>query len=1547
MESKKINQLATNLAPVNTDLTVIGNPLTGELKKITLLQIASLFGAGLTSVGMVVPSGFSVSPATLTSSGTFTITGAGTSAEYIDGTGALQTFPTLLSSDKLIHLVRNNSGATISKGTIIYINGALGNKPTIAKALATGDATSAQTYGVAQTDISNNADGNIVVIGDVENLDTSAVTEGTQLYLSGTTAGAYTATKPYAPTHLVYVAIVLRSHPTLGIIGVKIQNGYEMDELHNVSAQSPANNDGLFYNTTTSLWEKNTIAGVLGYTPVTSARTISTTSPLSGGGDLTANRTLSIAQSTGSTSGYLSSTDWNTFNNKQGTITLTTTGSSGASTLITNTLNVPTYTLAGLGGQPLATNLTSLAALTFASTSFVKMTAAGTFALDTTIYTSNTGTVTSVAMSVPTGLTIGGSPITTNGTLALTFTAGYSIPTTTSQTNWDTAYTNRITSLTTTGSSGSATLVTNTLNIPTYTLAGLGGQASSTNLTSLAGLTYVSASFVKMTAAGTFSLDTATYLTANQSITLSGDISGTGTTAITTAIGTNKVTNAMLAQIATGTFHGRLTAGTGNVETLTGTQATTLLDTFTTLLKGLVPASGGGTTNFLRADGTWSAPSGIGTVTTVSVVSANGFAGTVATATSTPAITLTTSITGILKGNGTAISSAVSGTDYQAPSTNLTSLSGLTYVSASFVKMTATGTFSLDTATYLTANQSITLSGDVSGTGSTAITTAIGTNKVTNAMLAQIATASFHGRLTAGTGNVETLTGTQATTLLDVFSSTLKGLAPASGGGTTNFLRADGTWSVPSITSTNIYNTDGTLTGTRAVTMGANNISFTSTARTSATAFQISATQTTANATDTLDSAIGVDFTFNASTGTELVTRAMNFRTYSTGVATLTNMRAWNIGSNTSAGSTTTNLDQVYIEKGVTALGTVTNNRAIYIASMQGTNQAGLVINDLGTTGNTTAILIGASSGALQTGDYGIYQVDTKANVFFGSIGVGIVPTIPLDIVRGTAGTMARNFYESASVSYNADTKFGIYTASATATDGASLYLGQTNLLNSASQYGGFELQYRYNSSTTENLRINYVSRLATGAVSTSVQDLFTLSKTGVATFLSSVTATSFIKTSGTSSQILVADGSVITAGTNITISGGVISATGGSGSVSQLSGFVDQTLYSLLVAPSSGPQIRIRYDSATTNRYLDLGFLDNTLTIYTSMMQFSNGNAITANVPFTQSINQNQSTQLNISNTTAGTLSNALLKVTSDATAGYTLLGKLSSTYTSSAILNASDSAFLNYTLGNLVLLNTYASGKIVFGVGSGSTPLMTLTSDGHLLINTTTNSTYFLDSAGATRVQTILTLGTNATSTVGDLQIDSAGKLNYTHNTSEKAVVCSVQYVQSQTSTPYGAAFTTARPLFSGLTGATNGAITLKANTRYHFEMLIYLTGLSATSSTFGVGFTGTVGVSNMFWQTQASKSSSPTTAGADSNTANYSTTSPLNSVNTIICTAATGTTAYARVIGWIRTGTSGTFIPNINLSASATPTLIQGSYFKIFAVSDNTTETLGAWS
>lgn len=153
--------------------------------------------------------------------------------------------------------VRNTTGATLTKGTAVYISGATGQLSTVSKAIATGDATSAQTLGLVTANIANNTNGNVTLIGTITNIDTSAYTDGQQLYLSPTTAGTLTATKPYAPQHLVYMATVEHAHPSQGKLFVKVQNGYEMDELHNVAAQSPANNDGLFYNTSTSLWEKS------------------------------------------------------------------------------------------------------------------------------------------------------------------------------------------------------------------------------------------------------------------------------------------------------------------------------------------------------------------------------------------------------------------------------------------------------------------------------------------------------------------------------------------------------------------------------------------------------------------------------------------------------------------------------------------------------------------------------------------------------------------------------------------------------------------------------------------------------------------------------------------------------------------------------------------------------------------------------------------------------------------------------------------------------------------------------------------------------------------------------------------------------------------------------------------------------------------------------------------------------------------------------------------------------------------------------------------
>jgi hypothetical protein len=184
----------------------------------------------------------------------------GTTAQYLDGVGTPTDFPTAGQSGTLVRQIRNETGATLTKGTAVYISGASGNKAVVSKAIATGDTTSAQTFGIIQADIPNNQNGFVVVRGDLAGLDTTAFTEGAQLYLSSTTAGALTMVKQYAPNHLVYIGIVTRVHANQGSIEVAIQNGYELDELHDVSAQTPTNRDGLFWNSSTNLWESRAIA---------------------------------------------------------------------------------------------------------------------------------------------------------------------------------------------------------------------------------------------------------------------------------------------------------------------------------------------------------------------------------------------------------------------------------------------------------------------------------------------------------------------------------------------------------------------------------------------------------------------------------------------------------------------------------------------------------------------------------------------------------------------------------------------------------------------------------------------------------------------------------------------------------------------------------------------------------------------------------------------------------------------------------------------------------------------------------------------------------------------------------------------------------------------------------------------------------------------------------------------------------------------------------------------------------------------------------------
>lgn len=164
---------------------------------------------------------------------------------------------------------RNSTGATLRRGTIIYISGSTGNRPNFVKAKADSEATSAGTFGVIADDLANNTDGYALALGYLDNLDTRSnatypfttdtLADGDTIYLSPSTAGYITNVKPSAPNHLVYLGKVTRTHPSLGTIVYRVQNGYELEELHNVAISSVADKQLLSYESATSLWKNKSV----------------------------------------------------------------------------------------------------------------------------------------------------------------------------------------------------------------------------------------------------------------------------------------------------------------------------------------------------------------------------------------------------------------------------------------------------------------------------------------------------------------------------------------------------------------------------------------------------------------------------------------------------------------------------------------------------------------------------------------------------------------------------------------------------------------------------------------------------------------------------------------------------------------------------------------------------------------------------------------------------------------------------------------------------------------------------------------------------------------------------------------------------------------------------------------------------------------------------------------------------------------------------------------------------------------------------------------
>jgi hypothetical protein len=197
---------------------------------------------------------------------------------------------------RVVNKVTPNTTLTKAAYQAVRVSGAQGGRLAVALAQANNDNNSADTIGLVTETIATNQEGFIITVGQIENINTTGSlqgetwTDGDVLYLSPTVAGKLTNIKPTGATgHIVVIGYVEYAHANNGKIYVKVMNGWELDELHNVSISSVANNDLLQYDSASSLW-KNESLSTAGIQPTltsgTNIKTINSTTLL-GSGNIT------------------------------------------------------------------------------------------------------------------------------------------------------------------------------------------------------------------------------------------------------------------------------------------------------------------------------------------------------------------------------------------------------------------------------------------------------------------------------------------------------------------------------------------------------------------------------------------------------------------------------------------------------------------------------------------------------------------------------------------------------------------------------------------------------------------------------------------------------------------------------------------------------------------------------------------------------------------------------------------------------------------------------------------------------------------------------------------------------------------------------------------------------------------------------------------------------------------------------------------------------------------------------------------------------------
>lgn len=222
----------------------------------------------------------------------------GTTSDYIRGDGSISAFPTpygllptggeagqilakvdgtnynatwidnyALWTSVLRHEVK--AGEALNKGQAVYISPIQdGTNMIVTKADYSQESTSSKTLGLIMQSLATNGFGQVVTEGLLGGLNTIGANQGDPVWLGASGNLIYgLANKPEAPNHLVFIGIVTRVNANNGEIFVKVQNGFELNEIHDVKILNKANNEVLAYEQSSGLWKNKAINDLIGYVP--------------------------------------------------------------------------------------------------------------------------------------------------------------------------------------------------------------------------------------------------------------------------------------------------------------------------------------------------------------------------------------------------------------------------------------------------------------------------------------------------------------------------------------------------------------------------------------------------------------------------------------------------------------------------------------------------------------------------------------------------------------------------------------------------------------------------------------------------------------------------------------------------------------------------------------------------------------------------------------------------------------------------------------------------------------------------------------------------------------------------------------------------------------------------------------------------------------------------------------------------------------------------------------------------------------------------------